>query len=173
MNSLGIFLIVKLDTMERLENTLAVSKYIATQFNANIYLCEIAPHQNGILENMLPGKVKYTFCKEDDPILHRTRYINRMVNNSTDRYIAIWDVDVIVPVHQVLHALRLLNEEVDFVYPYMRYFYDTSVELRKIFLETGSLKVLMEYRDFVNELYSPNLAGQKGRRRGSSLTYAG
>ena len=58
MNSLGIYLIVKLDTLERLENTLAITEYLATNFKANIYLWEIAPYQNGILENLLPGKVK-------------------------------------------------------------------------------------------------------------------
>ena len=58
MDSFGIYLIVKLDTLERLENTLAVSEYLATNFKANIYLWEIAPYQNGILENLLPGKVK-------------------------------------------------------------------------------------------------------------------
>ena len=58
MNSLGIYLIVKLDTLERLENTLAITEYLATNFKANIYLWEIAPYQNDILENLLPGKVK-------------------------------------------------------------------------------------------------------------------
>ena len=32
MNSLGIYLIVKLDTLERLENTLAITEYLATNF---------------------------------------------------------------------------------------------------------------------------------------------
>lgn len=86
MSNTGFFLIVKLDTLERLENTLAVSKYLATHFNANIYLWEVSSYHNGVLENLLPGKVKYFFCQDDDPILHRTRYINRMVSSSTDSY---------------------------------------------------------------------------------------
>ena len=159
MDSLGIYLIVKPDTLERLENTLAITKYLATHFEANIYLWEVASHQNGILENLLPGKVKYTFCQDEDPILHRTRYINKMVSATTDKYLAIWDVDVLVPVPQVMCALKLLHEGFDFVYPYERYFYDTSAELRKLYLETGNLNTLMEYRSFMNELYAPNPVG--------------
>ena len=159
MNKIGIFLIVKLDTLERLENTLVVTKYLATHFNANIYLWEVSSYHNGVLENLLPGKVKYFFCQDDDPILHRTRYINRMVSSSTDSFIAIWDVDVIVPVPQVMGALKLLYERVDFVYPYKRYFYDTSAELRKLFFETGNVNMLMEQRAFMNELYAPYPVG--------------
>ena len=159
MDSFGIYLIVKLDTLERLENTLAVSEYLAANFKANIYLWEIAPYQNGILENLLPGKVKYTFCKDEDPILHRTNYINRMVSTTSDKYLAIWDVDVIVPIPQVIAALQLLCKGVDFVYPYERYFYDTSEELRKLYLETKNLVTLMEYRAFMNELYAPHPVG--------------
>ena len=145
--------------MERLENTLAVSKYLATHFNANIYLWEVSSYHNGVLENLLPGKVKYFFCQDDDPILHRTRYINRMVSSSTDSYIAIWDVDVIVSVPQVICALQLLCEGADLVYPYKECFYDTSAELRKIFFETGNVNMLMEQRAFMNELYTPNPVG--------------
>ena len=49
MSNTGFFLIVKLDTLERLENTLAVSKYLATHFNANIYLWEVSSYHNGVL----------------------------------------------------------------------------------------------------------------------------
>ena len=76
MNSLGIYLIVKLDTLERLENTLAVTEYLATNFKG-----------------------------------------------------------------------------VDFVYPYERYFYDTSEELRKLYIETRNLITLMEYRAFMKNSF--------------------
>lgn len=46
---LTILLLVRLDTINRLENTLAVTKYLNSHFITNIFVVEFAPFNNCIL----------------------------------------------------------------------------------------------------------------------------
>lgn len=157
---LSILIIARLDTIERLENILAVSSFINSNINAAISVLECAPYNNGVLKRLLNKNIRYTFKEDHDPILYRTKFLNHMTKSVETPFVAVWDTDVIAPVGQIVQAVELLkNGEADFVYPYEKQFLDTSPIMRKMFLEERKIEVLEQNVKKMKEMYSPNPVG--------------
>lgn len=152
--------LVRLDTVDRLENVLSVIRFLTSNIKSKIMVLECSPFNNGVLEKLLDKAIHYTFQEDHDPILHRTKYLNQMIRSVETPYVAVWDTDVIVPVPQIVQAIELLQtDEADFVYPYEKQFLDTSPILRKLFLETGNIEVLEQNAKKMKEMYVPNPVG--------------
>lgn len=160
LSNITLILLVKLDTIDRLENVLAVTKFLISSMESKIMVLECAPFNNGILEKLLDQTVQSKFQEDHDPILYRTKYLNQMIRSVETPYVAIWDTDVIVPINQIVKAIELLQSgEADFVYPYEKQFLDTSPILRKLFLESGNIEVLAQNAKKMKEMYLPNPVG--------------
>lgn len=159
LSDVAVLLVARFDSLQRLENALLVSEYIANSFDTKIHLWEFDSHNNGLFQRLRPEAVNYAFVKDRDPILHRTRFINMMLDQISEPYVAIWDVDILVPVNQVVESVEKLRNGIDFVYPYEHHFYDTSEALRQLYIETKDINTLAQYKDFMNELYAPNPVG--------------
>lgn len=159
LNDVAFLLLAKFDSYVRLENALAVSEYISDRLKGNIRFMEVGNRSSSIFPKLMPVGVKYEFVQDDDNVLHRTWYINRMLDGVKEKYVAIWDVDVIIPENQVYEAVNALKQGSDFSYPYEYDFLETSVEIRKMFLENKDPQTLIKCRDFMNRLYTPNPVG--------------
>lgn len=160
LKHLTFLLLVRLDTISRLENILAVTEYITLNFEAPVFVLESAPFNNGILKKLLNKKVHYSFQEDQDPILYRTKFLNQMTMNVGTPYITIWDTDVIAPINQVLDAINLLKTGVaDFVYPYEKQFLDTSTILRKLYIQDRRIEIFEQNMKKMIEMYSPNPLG--------------
>lgn len=159
MRDIVFLLIAKFDSIDRLENTLVVSGFLSDKLDTNVLVWEIGESDNGIFRRLKSDKIQYEFRKDYDPVLHRTKYINSMVNSVDKPYVAVWDVDVLAPVEQIVEAAGLLKEGADFVYPYNKYFYDTSREIRQLYIQSGDMEVLLDHTDFMTELYAPKPVG--------------
>ena len=135
--------IVRLDTIDRLENTLASSHFLSSNFETNILVSEYSFFRNGLLEKLLDKNIRYSFQEDHDPILFRTKFLNQMARTVETPFVAVWDADVIIPVGQVIKSVELLrNREADFVYPYEKYALDTSPILRKFYLQENKIEFL-------------------------------
>lgn len=157
---LTFIILVRLDTIERLENTLVVTDYLTSVFNSNVLVYECASCNNGLLEKLLNKKIKFFFKEDNDSILYRTKFLNQMVQLAETPFITIWDTDVIAPPVQVVKAVELLrNNEADFVYPYDKYFLDTSPILRRMYLQEGKIELLEQNLKKMKEMYPPNPLG--------------
>lgn len=152
-------LIAKFDTMERLENAMMVIDYLMKHFQAKVMLWEVSPYKNGFVERLLPTGVEYTFRQDYDTILHRTAYLNEMVLSASSQFVAVWDIDVIVPPQKVEQCVDLLRKGADFVYPYRFCFLDTSKEIRQMYFETREMETLMSNISFMTSLYGPRPVG--------------
>jgi hypothetical protein len=161
LDDITFLIIVRLDTIERIENILAVTSFILSQFNTNINIWESSYRYNGYLKKLLPTPINYKFIQDDDPILYRTRYINRMVEDVRTPFVSVWDTDVIATCEQILDSVKILRKgEADFVYPYETFFLDTSLILRNIFFKRNNdISFLMENRKRMQIMYPPNPVG--------------
>src|SRR5699024_4336008 len=131
-----------------------------THFETSIHLLEATDYNNKVLERLLSSGVNITFVEDNDPIFHRTKYINELVEKSETAYLAIWDTDVIVSPDQLSQSVNLLrNEEADFVYPYKEKFLDTNTILRELYIKSRDLNLLKEHTGKMKELYSPTPVG--------------
>ena len=153
-------LLVRLDTIERLENTLVTINYLITNFNTNIKVLEVAPYCSGLLKKMLHRKVEYGFKEDCDPILFRTRYLNDMIRSVTTPYVSVWDVDVIAPASQIIESVELLrSDKADFVYPYESKLLDTSPILRNLYIKTKRLSLFCKNIYKMREMHPPKSVG--------------
>jgi glycosyltransferase involved in cell wall biosynthesis len=152
--------LVRLDNIDRLENILASTKFISTNFETNILVSEYSSFNNGLLKKLLENNIKYSYQEDHDPILFRTKFINQMVRTVETPFVAVWDADVIISVRQISMAIQLLrNGSADFVYPYEKYAYDTSAILRRLYLEENKIEVLEQNVKKMKEMYPPNPLG--------------
>ena len=160
LSDVTFLFLVRLDTIDRLENTLAATQFLSSNFNATISVLECAPFNNGLLERLLDKNIQYTFQEDNDPILYRTKFLNQMAQKVKTPFVAVWDTDVIVPVNQVVKAVEFLkNGEADFVYPYEKYFLESSPILRKLYLQERKIEILEQNKKKMKELYLPNPVG--------------
>jgi len=160
LSDLCIILVVRLDTIERLENILFVTKYLTTLLTTSVTVVESYSYNNGLLVNLLDKKIQYIFHEDHDPILFRTKLLNEILEKAKTSFVSIWDTDVIVPTSQIVKAIELLrNREADFVYPYEKYFLDTSPILRKMFLRNPEIEFLEQNIKKMKEMYPPNPLG--------------
>ena len=159
LKDFSFLIIVKLDTIERLENTIHTVNYLNTFFDTNIYLWEYGSWNNGIIKQLLPAEVKYEFRMDLDPIFHRTYHLNKMIENVKSDFISVWDTDVIIHRNPVFNAAKLLRKGIDVVYPYDS-FYDTSDEIRRMYLNSEyNIDLLQSCTKYMKELYGPKPVG--------------
>lgn len=160
MKDLTVLIPVRIESIIRLENILAVIKYLTSNFDLEICILEASKYNNMVLKNLLPAEIKYTFVKDNDPIFYRTKYINILVQSVRTPLLAIWDADVVFPPHQIEEAVEILRtDNYDIVFPYDGIFWDTSRNIRQMFIETGDIGMLIELKDMMTSLYG---AGMKG-----------
>ena len=75
LKSLTFLLLVRIDTIQRLENTMIVVELLCRYFDTNVMVREAGLYNNNILASLLKKKVKYEFVEDLDPILHKTRHV--------------------------------------------------------------------------------------------------
>lgn len=160
LKDVTFLILVRLDSIDRLENILETSLYLSSNFDTNIWVSEYASYNNGLLERLLNKNIRYTFTEDNDPILYRTKFLNQMIQAVDKPFVSVWDTDVIAPIGQIILAVELLrNGEADFVYPYESHFFDTSPILRKLYLQERKIEILVENTNKMKEMYAPNPLG--------------
>lgn len=160
LKDVTFLILVRLDSIERLENILTVTQFLVSNFNTTIEVLECSPYKNGLLEKLLVKEVTYSFLKDRDPVLFRTKFLNQMAQAVKTPYISIWDVDVIAPPNQLIDAVCMLrNNDADFVFPYKKEFLDISDILKKLYFQTNDIDVLLQNREVMKVMYPPNPVG--------------
>ena len=160
LNDITFLILVRIDTIERIENLLASTEYLVSNFNSTIEVLEVSPHNNGIIKKILNKKVNYTFMVDDDPILFRTKYLNLMLSSVSTPFVAVWDVDCLLETGQILETMNILRSgQADFVFPYENKMLDTSLILRKLYLKKKRIDFLSKNKDKMREMYPPVAVG--------------
>lgn len=68
MRDLTVLIPVRVDSLVRLENVLAVIRYLYRYFDVNLMVLEADRYDNGILRSLLPKDVAYIFVPDTDPV---------------------------------------------------------------------------------------------------------
>lgn len=152
--------LVYADSLERLENLVMSVKSIQKHWNTNIAVMEVSPYCNNILKKILGKGIMYSFIKDNDPILYRTMYLNKMLRSISTPFAAVLDSDVIIPFEQVKKSIELLrNGNAKFILPYHRKFLDTSTLIRKLYVERQDVRILNKYQHKMVEMNAPRPVG--------------
>jgi hypothetical protein len=128
-------LAVKIDSPDRLSNLHTVTSFLDINLNTNIIVMEMDSSQK-INPDDLPESVKYHFEKTDDSALYRTYANNKMIKMSLSKFVAIYDVDIIVPVKQLVHSARVLRDgQYKIVSPYDGTFLNVDILMKEMFIK--------------------------------------
>ena len=167
-------ILIRLDSLERLENILYVTNTLTRYFNTNVKLLEAADHNNRILKSLISSKIDYRFIEDKDPVLHKTKHFNQMINETETPFISIWDADTVVDKRAVLDAVnRLRSGDADMAFPYDGFIYNTSEIIKNRFLEKRNIQFLRRNKGKMELLYDQLLVGAAVLMNKSSFIYAG
>ena len=111
MDNLTIIFTVRVDSMQRQLNILSTLKYyISILPKSHIILLEAdsSSHLEEIINSQFPD-IQYIYIYDENPIFHRTKYINMELRHTLTKFAAVIDSDVVVPVNQISEAVRLLS----------------------------------------------------------------
>lgn len=151
---------LRIDTINRLENTQVVVDYLIKNFETQIRILEASSRDTGILQKLLPKDVEHYFKEDFDTIFHRTKYINELVHSCQTPFLSVWDTDVVIPMRQIEKTIELLrNGEADFVTPFKDKFQDTSFIMRDLYVKKRNIDLLEKHQGKMQSLYNPNPVG--------------
>jgi hypothetical protein len=139
---------------------MVVTDYILTYCSTCISVLEADHRNTGILKKILHEDIKIFFVEDCMEIFHRTHYINEMVKQANTQYVAVWDTDVIVAIHQIEQAVDLLrNNAADMVIPYNGRFLDTGRFIRDVYFSTLDIAVLYQNIHEMRMLFGAGACG--------------
>lgn len=159
LSDITFLILVRLDSVERLENVLVVTDSLLKYFKTNIHVLEADSYNNGLLRKLLNRKINYLFVEDKDPVLHKTKYYNRMAKTVETPFMAVWDTDVVTDKPAICDAVKHLRGEADVAFPYSGICYETSEILRDLYLEKKDIRLLHRHRDKLNLLHDRPLVG--------------
>jgi len=157
LQNLTFLIIIKIDSEDRLCNLDILTRYLYHNFNTNINILEVddIPRIN---KNTLHPSINYEFIEDIAPVLHRTKYLNYMTRKANTKFVAIYDVDVIIPVNQLVETYRLLSDDLyDVIYPYSGNFIGVDPSVRFDFQRSLELTTLSSPSD--DSLHSNSVGG--------------
>jgi len=160
LNDVSFLILIRLDSIQRLENIITVTNMLTKYFDTKIFVFEADSYNNGILKSLLSKKINYQFKEDKDPVLYKTKHINSMIPDITSKYIAIWDADIVVNKNAILEAVsKLRSHKANVAYPYNGKCFNTSEILRAFFLKRKDIRLLYRHISKMELLYKHPLVG--------------
>lgn len=135
---------VRIDSEYRMRNLLAVLAFYSRYVDARYILLEADKEQRILNLPPIPG-LRYQYIYDENPIFHRTYYINRMLSEVITKVAAIWDTDAIAPIPQLQQAYeRILQSGRTMVYPYDGRFWGVEDFYSSIFCKHKKITILTD-----------------------------
>ena len=159
LTDLTFMILIRIDSIQRLENVKMVTDSLFKFFDTNIYVLEIDSSNNGILSKVLNKKIRYQFIEDKDPVMYRTRYHNYMARNVNTKYLSIWDADVVIDKNSICDAMKHLRDEADVAYPYKGFFYEVPEVIKRFYFKHQDIRVLKRHTGKMNMLYERIMFG--------------
>lgn len=153
-------MLVRIDSIKRLENILCVTDLLCKYFNTHIIIREADSYENKILKTCLNKKVKYEFIKDKDPVLYLTSHHNQMLTSVETPYIAMWDADIVPDKNAIVKCVEYLRtKKADITYPYDGKCYDVPASIRSLFFSQKNIRFLFRHINKMDSLYPYILVG--------------
>ncbi|GHU72694.1 hypothetical protein FACS189413_16140 [Bacteroidia bacterium] len=116
--------------------------FLQTHFHSYFIVIE-ADNQMRVSEISNIKNLDYIYVYDNDPIFHRTKYINQMLSMTNTPYAAIWDTDAITYPKQIQSAYNLLDKgNYTMVYPFSGLFYNMNEYISTFFSKTFNFEAL-------------------------------
>nr|WP_297169245.1 galactosyltransferase-related protein [uncultured Dysgonomonas sp.] len=152
--------LIRLDSIQRLENILIITRQLCRYFDTNIIVREADGYNNGILKKLLNKHILYEFVEDKDPVLYKTKHFNQMTHFLSTPYLGIWDADIVVDKNAIMDVVtKLRNKEADVALPYNGICMDVPEIMRSLFVKNNDPRLLHRHRNKMGYLYPHFLVG--------------
>lgn len=173
LRDVTFLLLVRLDSIERMENLLVVTEQLCRHFDTNIVVLEADKHCNNVLKKTLNKRVYYTFIEDKDPVLYKTFYFNRMAQKVITPYVAIWDADIAIDKNAIVNAVEHLRKDMDVALPYNGHCFDVSPVVRELYLNRNDIRILYRHKNKMELFHNRSLVGGAVFVRTDKYKYCG
>jgi predicted glycosyltransferase involved in capsule biosynthesis len=120
---------------------MAIIRFLKEFENINIIVLEadVKP----VVKDM--DGVTRIFIEDHNPLFHKNKYIKMLFDNSTTKFVGIWDCDVIVSKRMIEDAMnQLRSDNADMSIPYNGLFCNVTGQLLEAFIQSGNVDLLLE-----------------------------
>ena len=132
---------LRIDSVEREENTDALVRHIFKSFNTTIIVLEFDSARK-YYSKETKENFRYEFMTDNNEFFYKTKCISRLINLTETTYVAVWDADVIVPFEQIIASVNILRKEQAFLtLPYDGRACLTDKYFASLFKETGDIEI--------------------------------
>lgn len=152
----AILLLIHLDCLDRVKNLKTICDFINNHFDATVYVTEVDKCNYGVVQSVIPNNFIYNFVQDDDNILYRTKYLNMMARNASEKYIIVWDADVLLDPRQVETMIGILSGGVSkFCLPYDSDLLDVPTDIRDAYVKDNkNFEIIPKYNTLCPALYN-------------------
>ena len=138
---------VRIDSSERERNLDILIEELTNIKEAEIRIIEGDKQPLYTIKKPYPNVI-YRFMQDADPVFHRTKYLNILLNETEGEIVGIWDTDVIIPLNQLSGAIESIRSgRAAMCFPYNGHFYMLSPEMSQLFATRKSMDDLINQQE--------------------------
>lgn len=135
---------LRIDSEKRRENAETSISFILRHFNTTFIVME-GDGSKKYNPDFQTGNLIYEFIDDNNVFFHKTKYINRLIESASTRYIAVWDADVIAHPDQILESVAVLRKgEAIISIPYDGRVYVCDNSLSDFFRSIPNAEILLK-----------------------------
>jgi glycosyltransferase involved in cell wall biosynthesis len=150
---------LRIDSLQTIENTNTVIKYLNRHFKTNICILEADNEQRYFPEEK-QNNLNYKFIEDRDEIFHRTKWINLLLHLAETPYVAVWDAGVICSADQITDAVnKLRSGSVGMSFPYDGRFYSCDKVTSGLFKRIPDIEILIKRVPVMNLMHGYHSVG--------------
>ena len=151
---------LRVDTEERIENLNTLLSLLCRDFDTNIIILEADKQRIFYCHMEFGFYIKYLFIPDNNPVFHRTKYLNTLLQMANTKIVGVWDTDAICPPSQILKAVEVLRKtDTTLVYPYDGRFYGLDMSLSNFFKQCLNYELLYKIENSLPLLYGYHSVG--------------
>jgi hypothetical protein len=119
---------LKIESEDRMRNIITVLCFLLKNFNSKVIVKEVDSQKVfetevlGQIAEFLEDKIDnllHIFEYSEDPVFHRTKILNQMINLTTTDVVVNYDCDVLLKLESYIKSVeRITDEGYDLIYPY-------------------------------------------------------
>jgi hypothetical protein len=144
---------LRIDSEKRRENADTTISYILRNFDTPVIVVE-GDGSRKYYPDFQTEKFHYEFIEDKNVFFHKTKYINRLIESASTRFIAVWDADVIAPPYQILESVMVLRKgEVFMSVPYDGRVYVCENSLSDLFRSIPNTEILLKLATCLSLMY--------------------
>lgn len=154
MENISIVIPLRVDSYEREANLRCVLKSLLQLDFVHVDILEADSEQHFFYpENK---RLRHCFVYDNEPVFHRTKYLNLLIKSASFPIVGIWDTDVLIPENQIRQAASRIKEGCIMCFPYDGDFRFLNETESKIIRENSHLLHPMQG---IRELGRPSVGG--------------